>query len=320
LIFIFSLINTQNYKKINNYNIPSRKLNLKRHNINSIIENYRNNNINKNEYNTNKIESNSISKYLLYSRINRNKILKKENILNIDSITKSKINSFKNSMINDKYQSLIPNQKKLKSLKQVKNSIIRKHIQPESIKDKNNFFNQYASASVYIQRKNEEKKKNDLKEYRLGLLSAGSTSYNNVIIPMLSLTRQPSNFFNDSENEKSFGNDETTKNKKNYMTYRKKNIISGNLKQNQKRRNMSSYSKKANEEEFKDVEKLIPKFHKIKIEKGMMDSKLTKTLRDNFMSNYYNNKKYQIRNRSGFLKLINNKGKIKNIFNEKNID
>ena len=132
------------------------------------------------------------------------------------------------------------------------------------MKDKNNFFNQYASASVYIQRKNEEKKKNDLKEYRLGLLSAGSTSYNNVIIPMLSLTRQPSNFFNDSENEKSFGNDETTKNKKNYMTYRKKNIISGNLKQNQKRRNMSSYSKKANEEEFKDVEKLIPKFHKIK--------------------------------------------------------
>ena len=103
------------------------------------------------------------------------------------------------------------------------------------------------------------------------------------------------------------------------MTYRKKNIISGNLKQNQKRRNMSSYSKKANEEEFKDVEKLIPKFHKIKIEKGMMDSKLTKTLRDNFMSNYYNNKKYQIRNRSGFLKLINNKGKIKNIFNEMNI-
>jgi hypothetical protein len=50
-----------------------------------------------------------------------------------------------------------------------------------------------------------------------------------------------------------------------------------------------------------------------------MDSKLTKTLRDNFMSNYYNNKKYQIRNRAGFLKLINNKGKIKNIFNEMNI-
>ena len=115
-----------NYKKINNYNIPSRKLNLKKHNINSIIENYRNNNINKNEYNTNKIESNSISKYLLHSRINRNKILKKENILNIDSITKSKINSFKNSTINDKYQSLIPNQKKLKSLKQVKNSYLNK--------------------------------------------------------------------------------------------------------------------------------------------------------------------------------------------------
>ena len=157
----------------------------------------------------------------------------------------------------------------------------------------------------------EERKKNDLKEYRLGLLSAGSTSYNNVIIPMLSLTRQPSNFFNDSENEKSFGNDETTKNKKNYMTYRKKNIISGNLKQNQKRRNMSSYSKKANEEEFKDVEKLIPKFHKIKIEKGMMDSNLTKTLKDNFVANYNRSRKLKIRNE--FLKLINDKDKIKNI-------
>ena len=50
-----------------------------------------------------------------------------------------------------------------------------------------------------------KKKKNNLKEYRLRLLSAGSTSYNNAIIPMFSLTRQPSGFFN--ENEKSFGND-----------------------------------------------------------------------------------------------------------------
>ena len=81
---------------------------------------------------------------------------------------------------------------------------------------------------------------------------------------------------------------------------------------------ISSYlcNKKARNEEFKDVEKLIPKFHKIKIEKGMMDSKLTKTLRDNFVSSYYKNRKYQINNRLRFLKSFNNKDKIRNIFNE----
>ena len=99
------------------------------------------------------------------------------------------------------------------------------------------------------------------------------------------------------------------------MTYRKKNTVSGNFKQ-RKERNLSSYSQKARNEEFKDVEKLIPKFHKIKIEKGMMDSKLTKTLRDNFVSSYYKNRKYQINNRLRFLKSFNNKDKIRNIFNE----
>ena len=220
--------------------------------------------------------------------------LKKSNTIN----KLKKTNSNTNGIINIQYQQQKPDNQK---------------------KDKNNFFCQCASSSVYIpSRKNEEKGKNYFKEYRIGLLSAGSTSYNNVIIPMLSMTRHPSGFFDERENEKSFGNENINiRNRKNYMTYRKKNVVSGgNLKSNRKIRNLSSYSKRAENEEFKDVEKLIPKFHKIKIEKGMMDTKLTKTLKDNFASNYHKNRKYQIKNRLEFMKLINNKSRIKNIYNE----
>ena len=110
---------------------------------------------------------------------------------------------------------------------------------------------------------------------------------------MISLSRQPSGFFNknnniESENEKSFG-EYTLKNRENYRTYRKNNLFfnkNGQNGQNQKVRKLSSFQKRNNFEEFKDVEKLISKFHKIKIEKGMMDSKLTKTLKDNFISTY----------------------------------
>ncbi len=132
---------------------------------------------------------------------------KKENLFNFDSIPLSKT---KESYLNINYQNPLPN------LQPAKNNIIQnfqvqqvqKVQQPQTnqAKGKNTFFNQYASSSVYLpSRKYEQKEKSYLKEYRLGLLSAGSTSYNNVIIPMISLTRQPSGFFN--ENEKSFGND-----------------------------------------------------------------------------------------------------------------
>ena len=223
----------------------------------------------------------------------------------------------------------MPNLKKQNSINKLKktntntNEIMNAQYQQQKSdnkkKDKNNFFGQCASSSVYIpSRKNEEKGKNYFKEYRLGLLSAGSTSYNNVIIPMLSMTRHPSGFFDERENEKSFGNENINiRNRKNYITYRKKNVVSGgNLKSNRKVRNLSSYFKRAENEEFKDVEKLIPKFHKIKIEKGMMDTKLTKTLKDNFASNYHKNRKYQMKNRLEFMKLINNKSKIKSIYND----
>ena len=233
---------------------------------------------------------------------------KKENIFNIDSIPLSKT---KESYQNLNYENPLPNLQQVKSNTIIHNFQVQQQPQTNQAKGKNIFFNQYASSSVYLpSRKYEQKEKSYLKEYRLGLLSAGSTSYNNVIIPMISLTRQPSGFFN--ENEKSFGNGNMQRSRKNYMTFRKKNIVSSDcLRQNRKVRNLSSYSKIGNNEEFKDVEKLIPKFHKIKIEKGMMDSKLTKTLKDNFIANYNRSRKYKIKNE--FLKLINDKEKIKNI-------
>ena len=133
---------------------------------------------------------------------------KKENLFNFDSIPLSKT---KESYLNINYQNPLPN------LQPAKNNIIQnfqvQQPQTNQAKGKNTFFNQYASSSVYLpSRKYEQKEKNYLKEYRLGLLSAGSTSYNNVIIPMISLTRQPSGFFN--ENEKSFGNDNLKRSRK----------------------------------------------------------------------------------------------------------
>ena len=50
----------------------------------------------------------------------------------------------------------------------------------------------------------------------------------------------------------------------------------------------------------------------------MMDSRLAKTLRDNFIENYYKNRKYQVRNRLRFIKSFN-KGKINNIYNDINM-
>jgi len=280
---------------------------LNKYNPKSLIQKYRNNS-KKNIFPSNKILNTKDPKHLLYNRIIKNKMKKKENIFNIDSVPLSKT---KESYQNLNYENPLPNLQQVKRHTIIQNFQVQQQPQTNQAKGKNIFFNQYATSSVYLpSRKYEQKEKSYLKEYRLGLLSAGSTSYNNVIIPMISLTRQPSGFFN--ENEKSFGNGNMQRNRKNYMTFRKKNIVSSDcLRQNRKVRNLSSYSKIGNNEEFKDVEKLIPKFHKIKIEKGMMDSNLTKTLKDNFIANYNRSRKYKIKNE--FLKLINDKEKIKNI-------
>ena len=285
--------NIKQNKIINNEN---KKLFFKKHNQISLMQKYRNNNNNSNRniLNINKILNKKELRNSIHNNVIKNISIKKEKNVN-------DIKCLKYSLINDKYQYNDGHNIKITRLIEKKqNDIFKKIMERKIIKskiDKNNisnFFSHNASESVYIpSRKKTVKNNYDIKEYRLGLLSAGSTSYNNVIIPMISLSRQPSGFFNkhnniERENEKCFG-EYTLKNRENYRTYRKNNLFfnkSGQNGQNQKVRKLSSFQKRNNLEEFKDVEKLISKFHKIKIEKGMMDSKLTKTLKDNFISTY----------------------------------
>ena len=302
----FNKTNNINNKNINkNEDIILRKLNLKKHSSNGFMQIYRNNN------------AHIDTKYLQYNKIIKNKTIKNENPFSIDSKYNSKIDFLRQKYIKNNYEMPIPNLKRTNPLKNIKNNT-RTSLQAKTLKEKtNNFFKEYDFSNLYFPPKNksEEKGKNNLKEYRIGLLSAGSTSYNSVIIPMISLKRQSSSYFIGNENDKNFGINDTTKTKKNFISYIKKTILSGKCKQNQKVRNLSSYVKKHVNEDFKDVEKLIPKFHKIKIEKGMMDSRLAKTLRDNFVENYYKNRKYQVRNRLKFIKSFN-KEKAKNIYND----
>ena len=302
----FNKTNNINNKNINkNEDIILRKLNLKKHSSNGFMQIYRNNN------------AHIDTKYLQYNKIIKNKTIKNENPFSIDSKYNSKIDFLRQKYIKNNYEMPIPNLKRTNPLKNIKNNT-RTSLQAKTLKGKtNNFFKEYDFSNLYFPPKNklEEKGKNNLKEYRIGLLSAGSTSYNSVIIPMISLKRQSSSYFIGNENDKNFGINDTTKTKKNFISYIKKTILSGKCKQNQKVRNLSSYVKKHVNEDFKDVEKLIPKFHKIKIEKGMMDSRLAKTLRDNFVENYYKNRKYQVRNRLKFIKSFN-KEKAKNIYND----
>ena len=149
-----------NSKMNNNNLIPFRKLNLNKYNPKSFVQKYRNNS-KKNIIPSNKIINTKDSKYLLYNRIIKNKMKKKENIFNFDSIPLSKT---KESYLNINYQNPLPN------LQPAKNNIIQnfqvqqvqKVQQPQTnqAKGKNTFFNQYATSSVYLpSRKYEQKEK-----------------------------------------------------------------------------------------------------------------------------------------------------------------
>ena len=104
-----------NSKMNNNNLIPFRKLNLNKYNPKSFVQKYRNNS-KKNIIPSNKIINTKDSKYLLYNRIIKNKMKKKENIFNFDSIPLSKT---KESYLNINYQNPLPN------LQPAKNNIIQ---------------------------------------------------------------------------------------------------------------------------------------------------------------------------------------------------
>ena len=121
---------------------------------------------------------------------------------------------------------------------------------------------------------------NDLTQFGMGLISAGSTTNNNIIIPILTKARPESNFncgggilknFNDNfDNNGKIKTVESDKNLHNKSrNFRKKICKSQEV---QKRINASMKNKEIHRV-FPDLQRIIPTFHKIKIEKGMTNIK-----------------------------------------------
>ena len=168
----------------------------------------------------------------------------------------------------------------------------------------------------------------DLSKFRMGLLSAGSTSNSNIIIPMIPLSRPVSNFnFGGGQLLNHFENNNINNNiiNKNIIKNEDKNNminINNNLKKeedennfeiefNKKGLNMNNICSKPHNgtrnklirsqnikdhyQEIKsdmnnylDMDKIMGRLHKIKIEKGMMNSSIINSLNKKFNSDYRN--------------------------------
>ena len=178
----------------------------------------------------------------------------------------------------------------------------------------NNIMNYSPSTSAYTNStkqinsniSNSKNATDDFSKYRLGLLSAGSSSYNNVIIPMLSLRRPVSNFNSGGDkllnNGESYLNNINIKNeikeekkpieKEHSIIFKNKNTINifknKYIMKNQKYKDRLCDSENNDDLLYRNMEKLIPKFHKIKIEKGMMNTNIANTLGKKLFYNYYN--------------------------------
>ena len=154
----------------------------------------------------------------------------------------------------------------------------------------NNYINDNTQATTYItystkkfssSKINNIKSVNgDLTQYGMGLISAGSTTNNNIIIPILTKARPESNFNCGGGMIKNF-NENFENTSKNNTIDRDKNIRqnkSRNLKKNCKsqevhKRINSSMKNKEIYKVFLGIQKIMPNFHKIKIEKGMANIK-----------------------------------------------
>ena len=135
--------------------------------------------------------------------------------------------------------------------------------------------NQTSSKNNFIPNIND-----GLNKYEMGLISGGSTTNNNIIIPILAMKRPTSNLncggkiiYN------MFDLDINKGNNKKYEKSDKFDLINCHLSQNTRNKNFKLKEQKKitnismkNKEVFNilsGVQKLIPNFHKIKIEKGM---------------------------------------------------
>ena len=158
----------------------------------------------------------------------------------------------------------------------------------------------------------------DLSKFRMGLLSAGYSCNNNIIIPMMPFRRPVSNFnfgagqlWNNFEKGNTNNNKENTEekneikenkendndnnennNKKNYFIYDKVSSATRNNKPfrhtEMKKRLELFQSKKDINNLYIGMDKMITKLHKIKIEKGMMNSGIVNSLNKKFNRDYQN--------------------------------
>ena len=158
----------------------------------------------------------------------------------------------------------------------------------------------------------------DLSKFRMGLLSAGYSCNNNIIIPMMPFRRPVSNFnfgagqlWNNFEKGNINNNKENTEekneikenkendndnnennNKKNYFIYDKVSSATRNNKPfrhtEMKKRLELFQSKKDINNLYIGMDKMITKLHKIKIEKGMMNSGIVNSLNKKFNRDYQN--------------------------------
>ena len=235
----------------------------------------------------------------------KNKIMKRENEklnTNIKRLSKFKEKSIFDERRKNTRTKSVPTSEKIKINYNNTNKIVKNSI--------NNFS---SSTSAYT---NSTKKINpnnnvtdDLSKYRLGLLSAGTSSYNNVIIPMLSLKRPESNLNfgrgklwsntagaklkNKNKIKEINGHDNIFKEKEDNIIFKTNktnlNRISDKMKITYKNQ---IYNEKVSESEnndltYKNINELIPKFHKIKIEKGMMNTNITNSIGKNIFK-YFN--------------------------------
>jgi hypothetical protein len=148
----------------------------------------------------------------------------------------------------------------------------------------------------------------DSSQYGMNLISTTSSTNNNIIIPILTMSRPASNFNCGGGILHSFNNNETKfgkNNDKNENNYELNNFNNGIKRskvcksQEIKGRFTASMKNKNINNLFPDMQRLIPNFHKIKIEKGMFNPKLGNSLTKKISfenNNLYGNNKIKIKN------------------------
>ena len=121
-------------------------------------------------------------------------------------------------------------------------------------------------------------------KYEMNLIPEGSTPSNNIMIPLLTLKHPMNQFNNREKNNETLKENESIKNE-NFEN--KNDIININLSHNSRNKNNKNRELKGkinismkNKELcnlFSEVQKYVPNFHKIKIEKGIDNNELLKS-------------------------------------------